>query len=408
MTQGMVLVYGIHVAIILFVIYYGHRLQSNSTLQPFLLPAYAFKVLCGVGLGLLYSLHYQTGDTWGYYQQAMKVVVLPSQQFWECIYAENAPDKAQRAILFVKIIGVFIYYTKADYWLLSLSFSTLSFAGSYYLVYKLVKCDPLLKWPGVLSFLFFPSMAFWSSGILKESLAFGALCFVIGLYINYKSSQRSSIWEILIGLLSIWLLISLKYYIAASILPCLVLLFLWELKNKYGVKLSLRKLIPGTIFAIMAILFVITKIHPNLEIHRFLWALNDTRSAIMEQTGEAHAIEFFQIENAAGAFAANSMLAIISGLFRPFIYESFYFPAILSGLENLLVLFLMATMWFRSPKIPEKWALEVIVLCVYVVVVAAMLAYTIPNFGTLARFKVYYMPFLLLIVLSGHHWVRRL
>ncbi len=93
--------------------------------------------------------------------------------------------------------------------------------------------------------------------------------------------------------------------------------------------------------------------------------------------------------------------AISSAIFRPFIGEINTPEYGLAGLENLLVLVIatLALFTFRQNK-PALPATLVLSLLIYVVVVAALIGFSTANLGSVSRYKVAFMPFLLYICLQ--------
>jgi hypothetical protein len=76
-------------------------------------------------------------------------------------------------------------------------------------------------------------------------------------------------------------------------------------------------------------------------------------------------------------------------------------PYWLAGSENLLVLLLVGAAMVTYRRMPAALPFTFIVsLLLYVVIIAALIGLSTPNLGTLSRYKVAFMPFLLYLVLQ--------
>ena len=95
----------------------------------------------------------------------------------------------------------------------------------------------------------------------------------------------------------------------------------------------------------------------------------------------------------------NAPIALFSGLFRPFIFESANLLQYLVAIENLsvLVLLIIGTLKLRFRVLFHNP--YVIAALIYIVSLAILLAYATPNFGTLSRYKAGYWPFFALLAL---------
>src|SRR5690606_10865836 len=80
-----------------------------------------------------------------------------------------------RAIFLTRIASVFDVLTQHNYWLISAWFSFIGFLGAWYLVVTLRRLIPSVGVAAVVAFLFLPSATFWSSGLIKETLAMAGL-----------------------------------------------------------------------------------------------------------------------------------------------------------------------------------------------------------------------------------------
>jgi hypothetical protein len=113
-------------------------------------------------------------------------------------------------------------------------------------------------------------------------------------------------------------------------------------------------------------------------------------------------IHFTQLQPTFISLVKNAPLAIVSGLFRPFVWEGNSLFQYFTGAENLFILFtsLIALLLFRQIPVstnPQVYLLFVAAI-LYILLLATLLAFSAPNFGALARYKVGFLPFLLYLI----------
>src|SRR5690606_35684717 len=96
----------------------------------------------------------------------------------------------RRALLFSKIVSLFYVISFGNYWICTLYFSFFSFLGAWYLVRKITVFFPDKIAGAMIAFLFFSGVVFWSSGIIKESLAMTAIFFLSGIFLVLWFDQK--------------------------------------------------------------------------------------------------------------------------------------------------------------------------------------------------------------------------
>jgi hypothetical protein len=380
---------------------------KGKPLEQHLIPGLTFKIACGIAMGFLYR-HYYTpdGDTYFLFNQAsfladifrdnpltyFKLVFLNefseiSKQFFQ---NWNQP----RAFFFIKIISVVNILTANNYWISSVYFSIFSFSGAFWLANLISEKFRISKIGPAIAFLYFPSYVFWTSGIIKESVAAGCICFTIFLALRCFDYKR---WIPLLAPLAfcIFTILYLKYYYAAVLLPFLAIYCLYEImKGKTG-----KLVIAGTAVACL-ILFItaLSVFHLNLTLSYFPTALFDNYLATIRLTEKPDLI-FSRFTPSWAGIIRSLPEGIVTGLLRPFIWESEQNIQLLAGLENFLTLCLSVSsliyvFWVRKIKGNSvAW-----ITLTYVVVLSGLIALASPNFGSLLRYRVGYYPFFIILI----------
>ena len=376
-----------------------HR-YVDSAIGDYFFIALLFKIGSGFALGFLFYYHYGVGDTISFFETAKGMATLEVGEFFNVLTNPTVSSQPVRAIYFVRGVAVLVWLTHADYWLVSIYFSVISFLGAFYLTYQLSRWSPKLTRPVLVSFLFFPSIVFWSSGLLKESVVFVCMTYLLGMYFSYVRKSRLNKIHFLLGALALFVLIVIKYYIAAVFLPLIGYLVLYHIMiDRLSVRWSIWQY-SIVIFIVMLVpsLLFLNWLSPNLT-YEHLWRVVSENHAIflkLKPKDSIHSLVWF--DNRLDV-VINVFHYLISGIYRPFIWENLSFPSLIAGLENLGLLGITIYALIRIKRV--EVTAELLAVVIYVVILGLFLSYSAPTFGTLARYKVYYMPFFLLLVLSG-------
>jgi hypothetical protein len=111
------------------------------------------------------------------------------------------------------------------------------------------------------------------------------------------------------------------------------------------------------------------------------------------------AIVFDNFRPTIGSILYHSPWALFSGIFRPFIWEAQNVMQFLSSIENMAV-FLLFISSFKNWKtaFSSTNRLLILSLIVYVVLLCIFLTLSAPNYGTLSRYRVGFLPFFVLLL----------
>ncbi len=392
--------------------------RRETALRVFFFPALVVKLLAGVSLGLLYTWYYSGGDTFVYFQDARQFAALALSDplryvgiMWsgqglpgDVVFGMDEP----RALFLVKVASVFHLFTQGNYWLIAIWFSTLSFLGAWFLAKQIASVLPSLTLPAAVAFLFFPSLVFWSSGLIKESLTMAALYFVVGVFLRYWFGRSVRVAELILSAVALWVTWKLKYYFPAVLIPVVLACLATRYVNDrflhvrhFTVRLAIW------IVLLITPAMLMTLLHPNFAPSRFLHVIVNNNHAFLALSEPGDFIRFGTIEPSFICILSHAPLAIFSGLFRPGVWEAHTLLQGLVAAENLLILTLtvLAILDWKSVKnSPNR--LLIIAALVYILVLCTFITISTPNFGTLSRYRIGYLPFYLFLVLCNKMTLR--
>jgi hypothetical protein len=141
----------------------------------------------------------------------------------------------------------------------------------------------------------------------------------------------------------------------------------------------------------------VSLLHPNFYLSRVLSVLVTNHDDFVRISDADAIIHYYQLHDSWWSVLINSPLALFSGVLRPFIWEAEGAAAVFAAVENLVIMVLLLTSMFtwRKPFTNKMLTLSVMV---YVVLLCIFLALSTPNFGTLSRYRVGFLPFLIFII----------
>lgn len=379
--------------------------RSPSALQKFFWPALLIKLLAGIALGLVYTYYYQANDTFKFFTDAKILAASARSDFASYLRFlwsgnENSPLWNQlrtvepRSLFFVKGLSVASLVTNDNYWISSLWFSFFSFTGCWYLFIRLNTLFKAATWAAALSLFFFPSFVFWSSGIVKESIAAGGLCFIAGVFLLGMSRRKPLLFEWIGLLISFYAMWTLKYYWAAILIPTLITsLFLMYVIERFMIIKSRTVEAVAWISTFSALCIGVSFIHPNFHLDRLLHVIVENNEIFMTISAPGDAIHFDQLNANWYSVALNAPWALFSGLFRPFVWEADTLFQYVIGFENLVLLLFFVFTWSRIRLITHSpHRLIIYSGMVYVSLLCIFLALSTPNFGTLSRYRIGFLP----------------
>ncbi|MFL5762480.1 MAG: hypothetical protein ACJ77K_00980 [Bacteroidia bacterium] len=257
-----------------------------------------------------------------------------------------------------------------------------------------------------------PSVLFWGSGALKEALIF----FALGLLI-YHADRLFRSRSVLIFLLVTLLLAFSKFYVWLCVIPGIILLVL---VNKTSSKKIFLKFL--VVLALISILGLNSETLFNIQSPFVTLSLKQQEFMQLgtgQFTDSGHnpipaansLVNIRPLEPTPASFIKNSPQALVNTFLRPYLWECRGPLMLLSGLETLLVLFLIAVC-IVFMKDPGKISWLYVLFCLsFVLLQFLIIGETTPVLGAIARYKTIALPFLLigfLFVLNKERMLARL
>lgn len=390
--------------------------QNEPRIGRLLWPLLAVKLVVG-----LLSVYHMSDDA-VYFQEWARYMM---EQAWAAPEAWLATlgsdsfrfeDKAlvfhgfSNTFFFIKLLSALNLLTGGIAWLNALYLSIFSFIGCWQLAKamgQLFPDSPPLAAP--LALLAWPSVVFWSAGITKESVLLGNLAW-LAAWVLQKSYSHSPVrwYSVVGGLLLMWLSFKMRFFFAVFLF--LALAFLLLIRMLQRMKLPLSKWMQ---VGLLMVLFsggawFAGMVSPVFRANKFTSQLIYSYSELERTSkGKPH-LQYPNLKPTLSSIASYAPLAALNTVMRPFPGESKEVRYVISGIENLaLITLLLVSVWAvmrrRAGKLPFTLVLA---LGFYCFMLAALIGLTTPNLGTLSRYRVAFLPFLVLLLLQNDYVAR--
>ncbi|HSZ71358.1 MAG TPA: hypothetical protein VK750_01695, partial [Cytophagaceae bacterium] len=142
-------------------------------------------------------------------------------------------------------------------------------------------------------------------------------------------------------------------------------------------------------------------IHPNLSIDNLYQALHTNYAETIAFSNHQNIFRLPYFEKNEWGMLIDLPKALLCGLFGPFVNTGKGWIAWLAVIENyILMLIAVYFVVDQSRKRWKGWTLEHLIVVNYIVLMASFLSFASPNWGSLVRYKVSFMPLLVLLLLS--------
>jgi len=411
----------------LFIIYlvafiYRSKFVKNKEDKKYFIFGLTFKLIGAVFLGLIYAFYYKGGDTANYFNDitviynsffkdpgiAFKLIIYNNTDFNPDLtpYLSNMIFAKDAASYFVVRLGAILaLFCFGTYTIISLGFALLSFSCIWLFYTASTKLYPHLRREFAISIFFIPSIFFWGSGLMKDSITFGAVAITFFAFHSFFLEKKKNLTDILLLVLGIYILKSVKIYIALCLIPALFV-YLYVVYYSSIKSRALRILIKPLLMIIIGGLsyYAIAELSKENSLYRLDKLAETARttagwiSYISEQQGGSS----YSLGNYEATFSGILMKApeaIWVTLFRPYIWESKNIIMLLSAFESFFFLFLTFKAIYKLGFIRLIKEIRSDPYVQFSLLFALSFSFAVGistyNFGSLVRYKIPMMPFYL-------------
>ncbi|MFQ3575465.1 MAG: hypothetical protein SNJ77_03425 [Cytophagales bacterium] len=387
--------------------------------QAYFIKAGIAKLVAAIFFSLIYYAVYGGGDTSQYFTFGKRINISFFEEsptfFFKILFSHGQFDSEteiltrymdwysdKSSFLIVKIVSVLCFFSFQTFIPIAMFFAFFSFLGLWKLFLIFSEENPLHKKHIWLAIFFVPSTLFWSSGILKDGIVLAALCFSFcGFYEFYKKGKFSfkNIFYFVAGAYIV-------YYIKSYVLACFLSMFLIPLTHSQLVskKRSLVFKFLVVLVSFFTLAIVIYQMVNSASWQKELEELSENIAIsanylyYMSELSQGSGYTLGELDGSIQSVLSKIHLAVFTTLYRPFIWESKNATMLLSAIESTFMIILTLYIIFFANK---KYILYrfrsdgfFISTLLTTIVFGTLVGLSSYNFGTLVRYKIPILPFL--------------
>ena len=395
---------------------------TNRFTKQYFIPALTLKLIGGLAFGIIFNTLYG-GDTNQYYRMTgviheafgdsfttgLRLLFIknrfsdPSLSFYTDRMFWLGRDSTEYLPIQVgAVLGLFCFN---NYSVITVGFATLSFTGMWAMYMTFIKLRPQIYKELAIAVFYIPSVFFWGSGLMKDSLCLGALGWIFYAFYRGFIEKKNITRCVIVGFLAGKVLISTKIYILLAFMPPALL---WVF-NEYSARIgsptarAVAKPVLLTIGAGIALVALssLSKLDSRFNVDKIGAQSKLTADYLLSvsqaQNGSGYSLG--TQDGTIGGMVKLAPQAVVVSLFRPFIWEAHNPTMLLSALEASYFIFLTLRIFRRvgvGKTLKAIGSSPALTLCfVFSLIFAIAVGVSSSNFGTLVRYKIPLMPFYL-------------
>jgi hypothetical protein len=424
------LLFPLYAAFILLIAYkFSGKKRYKEPIYKYFLPGIALKMCGAIALGLVYFYYYKGGDTINYYNTAVTLVNVllerpgdfmhlffeePSvAEFYlmnsqvEFIYWVNDPYAFFVSKCFVPVVLICL----KSYLASAVLVASICYLGVWRLFLIFAREFPSLERQFAWSILFIPSVIFWGSGIMKDSVTFSATCIYVHGFYWFFTQKKRKVKFILALLLGSSLLLFIKPYILFALLPGSFLWFgalrLSKIKNAF-----LKVMFTPTLLfiGITAGLYALQQLGDALgkySMEKVIKTASGAQQDLKQAYYRGNSFDIGDYDPTITGLLSVSHKAIFAALFRPTFFDVRNLVMGLCAIENTFILgfCIYLLIKLRVYKFFSLLTSHPLLLFSFVfsLFFAFSMGVSISNYGALVRLKIPCIPFFLSSLVIINH-----
>lgn len=414
--------------IIIFLVYAGAYVVRPWVTDPvnrrYFFPGLTVRIIGALAVGFLYQFYYEGGDTFNFHTHGSRhiwnALMDDSSKGLKLLLSDNADyvgvyEYASRIVFITDPSSFFIVrlaawidiITFSSYSATAVIFAVIGFAGSWMFFITFYRILPQYAGKIAIATLFVPSVIFWGSGLLKDTITLACIGIAVHCLYAIFLQRRYAVRHFMFLFLTLYCLYVIKIYILLTLLPAAIV---WIFVFNYS---RIKSLILKVV--LLPLLVMLTS---GFAYYATLKAGEDNPKYSLQAIAKTAQITAYDIRYWSGREAGSgyslgeldgtwqSMLnlgpqAINVSLFRPYFWEVRNPLMLLSAMESftLLILTVFVILKARGLIFSAMTNAHVLFCMIFSITFAFAVGVSTFNFGTLTRYKIPLLPFYLLMLI---------
>lgn len=402
--------------------YKGIKINKNPEYKYFIL-GLSMKVIGGFLFAALTVYYWKGGDTLSYYKSGVdlsNVIIQNPIRGIELIFT-NINDfdvtgdnfhpysvgfiNDNDILLMVKITSILNIIGLFSYGTTTVLFASVSFIGLWMAYSNLCKIYPKFSKQLLIGFFMTPSIIFWSSGVLKDTVTMSCIGWIMYSFSNILFFKRRILLSICLIFVSSIFIYILKPYILYILIPCMLIWTQSYLKNLIKGSFIRIVLIPLImIFFLIATAIIFKEISAGAgrydlnKIEKTLDGFQSWHSHLAE-TQDQSGYTLSKFEYGPIGFIKIFPEALNVTFFRPYLWEIRNVPTLIGAIESLILLYLVVYLIFTRRGNFFRlifYNKDIRFMFIFAILFGFIVGISSYNFGALSRYKMPAQMFLIL------------
>ncbi len=315
--------------------------------------------------------------------------------------------KSDGNFIIIKLDAILSFISFGSFAVINLFFACFAFSGLWKLYLFFYGQKPQMHKQFAIAILYFPTVAFWSAGLLKDTICIAAIGWLTYSLYDLFIKRKSIIKNGLIIFISAYFLTIIKVYILLAYVPFFGLFMI--LKSAQYIQLKLfRFIFIPLILGISVFIFSETLTTHSDDLGQYAVegltsSITNLNEAILSKSSDDGSTSNFSLgkefDGSFSGFIKIAPYAVTATFFRPFIWEAHKISQFMAAIESLLLMIFTLIVLFKSKTRILAIILSdsLIMYCfLFAVVFGLFVGVSTLNFGTLVRYKIPCLPFYLI------------
>ncbi|GIV29031.1 MAG: hypothetical protein KatS3mg028_0097 [Bacteroidia bacterium] len=370
---------------------------------------------------MIYAFYYKDGDTGNYYRTGkalMELLFTRPADYFEIMIGNAHPNRFyyfysddytfpvfwtndKYAFFVSKITSIITTFGAGRFIPTTLTFSILGFWGNWKLFQMFCEIYPKIKKQLFIAIFAVPSTAFWTSGIMKDTLTLSAVCWYLYGFYNLLIKKRWTWYYWLAIIAAVFIHLNVKPYVLYALLPGSLIWWSISVLDKYHVSffrslLTMILISIGSVIGFFALSLLSDKMG-DYAVDRVLEKSEKTRSDLKREAYKGNSFDIGEYDKSLTGMISIAPKAIFAGLFRPTLLDVRNPVMLISAIENTILLYLLIRLFWRY-----KWKdifsviynqSIILFMLIFSLFFSFSVGLSISNFGSLVRLKTPALPF---------------
>ena len=347
---------------VMLLVLWFYRQNKSADYYRFFLGGFIIKVFGSVAFTLIYVYYYKFGDSFEYYKGALALNSAFSNaipDYIDLLLSESSHDFSSHLTQYtnsleyadtpeewfmVKLLSPISFLAFQSYLVINLFMGLISFWGTWKLFRVFADILPDRQNIAFISAFLIPSVVFWGSGIMKDTITLAGVNYLI--YALYFALIKGKPKLIFLLAAPVWFIITfkLKSYITLALLPGIILTFYYHLRSK--ISSDFLKLVSGPILfsGLLVISFyslqTLSESSQKYSAKQLEWKVKGFHSWHTDVGGSSYNLG--DVDYTLTGVISKAPAAMNVTFFRPYLWEARNPVVFLGAVESLIILVLFA------------------------------------------------------------------